>query len=278
MADEVPALEDRGPEASLKAISLLYHDVVQPGHDDDSGFPGPAAARYKLELSEFDRHLEAIAQARPGAPVLVNELDDRADEEQPWLLTFDDGGSSALTAAHSLARHGWRAHFFVTVDRIGSPSFVDADGVRALAELGHAVGSHSCSHPERMSRCTHEQLLYEWGRSTEVLGKLLGRKVTIASVPAGWYSPRVAQAAAEVGIEALFTSEPVAATRLVDGCRVLGRFTIQRDVPAAHAAAIVAGRRAPRLRQFASWNARKVAKAVGGETYLRLRRYLLARG
>jgi peptidoglycan/xylan/chitin deacetylase (PgdA/CDA1 family) len=261
----------------VKAISLLYHDVVERGRDDDSGFPGRGPARYKLELPEFDRHLDAIARAVPRAPVLVPELDERADGARPWLLTFDDGGASALTAADSLARHGWRAHFFVTVDRIGSPAFLDADGVRALAELGHSVGSHSCSHPERMSKCTHEELLYEWGRSTEVLGELLGRKVTIASVPAGWYSRRVAQAAAEVGIEALFTSEPVAAAHQVDGCRVLGRFTIQRGVPAAHAAAIASGRPVPRFRQFAAWNARKVAKAVGGETYLRLRRYLLAR-
>jgi peptidoglycan/xylan/chitin deacetylase (PgdA/CDA1 family) len=262
----------------MRAISLLYHDVVEPGRDDDSGFPGPGPARYKLELPEFDRHLDAIAQAVGRAPVLVDELDDRAEGTQPWLLTFDDGGASALRAADSLARHGWRAHFFVTVDRIGSPAFVDADAVRTLAELGHAVGSHSCSHPERMSRCTHEQLLYEWGRSTEVLGDLLGRKVTIASVPAGWYSRRVAHAAAEVGIEALFTSEPVAGTQQVDGCRVLGRFTIQRGAPAARAAAIAAGRPGPRLRQFAGWNTRKAAKAVGGETYLRLRKYLLARG
>jgi hypothetical protein len=271
-------LEARGPEDELKAISLLYHDVVEPGRYDDSGFPGPGPARYKLELSEFDRHLEAIARTVRRAPVLVHELDDRADGTQPWLLTFDDGGASALTAADSLSRHGWRAHFFVTVDRIGSPAFVDADGVRALAELGHSVGSHSCSHPERMSHCTDEQLLYEWGRSTEVLGELLGKKVTIASVPAGWYSRRVAQAAAEVGIEALFTSEPVAATQQVDGCRVLGRFTIQRGVPAVRAAAIASGRPVPRLRQFAGWNAKKVAKTVGGETYLRLRRHLLARG
>jgi peptidoglycan/xylan/chitin deacetylase (PgdA/CDA1 family) len=262
----------------VRAISLLYHDVVEPGRDDDSGFLGPGPARYKLERLEFDRHLDAIARAVGRSPLLVDELDDGADSVAPWLLTFDDGGASALAAAESLARHGWRAHFFITVDRIGSPTFVDEDGVRSLAELGHAVGSHSCSHPERMSQCTHEQLLYEWGRSTEVLGELLGRKVTIASVPAGWYSRRVARAAAEVGIEALFTSEPVAATDEVDGCRVLGRFTIQRGVPAARAAAIAAGRPVPRLHQFVGWNARKAAKAVGGETYLRLRRYILARG
>jgi peptidoglycan/xylan/chitin deacetylase (PgdA/CDA1 family) len=279
VADEVPELEARCQEKQLRAISLLYHDVVDRGGDDASGFPGAGPARYKLEKDEFERHLDAIEAVVKSTPALVDDaLADRNDDGPPWLLTFDDGGASALAAAESLTRRGWRGHFFITVDRIGSPAFVDAEGVRALAELGHAVGSHSCSHPERMSRCTREELLYEWGRSTEVLSELLGTRVAIASVPAGWYARRVAHAAADVGIEALFTSEPVAPVRDVAGCRVFGRFTIQRGVSADVAAAIAAGRATPRLRQFAGWNAKKVLKTIGGDTYLRARGRLVGRG
>jgi len=259
----------------MKVAALLYHDVVADGRYDDSGFPGAAAGRYKLRAEDFDVHLEAIAESTEAPPTVADDLEG-GRRAIPWLLTFDDGGSSALAIGERLAERGWRGHFFVTVDYIGKPGFLRPEEIRALAEQGHVIGSHSCSHPERMSRCTWEQLLYEWGRSREVLSEILGRPVAVASVPAGHYGKIVARAAAAAGIHALFTSEPVLKVHEVDGCRVLGRFTIQRGVKPGTAAALARARPLPRTRQFAFWNAKKAAKAVGGERYLRLRQWLLA--
>jgi hypothetical protein len=61
----------------------------------------------------------------------------------------------------------------------------------------------------------------------------------------------------------------------VGDCRVLGRYTIQRWMPARVVAQIAAGKVAPRVRQMAIWNAKKVTKAIGGEYYLKVRRGLL---
>ena len=47
----------------LRAISLMYHDVVEQESVDASGFPGRGPARYKLDWTLFDRHLGAIAAA-----------------------------------------------------------------------------------------------------------------------------------------------------------------------------------------------------------------------
>ena len=275
MADEVSTLEARRQEDALKVAALLYHDVVEDGRYDESGFPGVAAARYKLSDDDFELHLRALARDAQGSPAIVDDLPAGRDGI-PWLLTFDDGGSSAFAIGERLAERGWLGHFFVTVDRIGTPGFLGHDEMRSLSEMGHVIGSHSCSHPERMSRCTWEELLHEWGRSTEVLTEILGRPVTVASVPAGQYGKIVARAAAAAGVEALFTSEPVLGIREVAGCRVIGRFTIQRGAKPETAAALARARPLPRTRQFASWNAKKAAKAVGGEGYLRLRRWLLA--
>ena len=107
----------------------------------------------------------------------------------------------------------------------------DESQIQALHSNGHVIGSHSCSHPARMSRCSQEQLNYEWEESTRVLTRILGTPVTTASVPGGFYSRRVAAAAARSGIRQLFTSEPVASSHIVDGCVVLGRFSIQQGVP-----------------------------------------------
>jgi peptidoglycan/xylan/chitin deacetylase (PgdA/CDA1 family) len=269
-------LEACGQESRLKVAALLYHDVVEDGRFDASGFPGAAASRYKLRAEDFEQHLQALEREAQGPPALVDGLG-TVPTGLPWLLSFDDGGSSALATGKLLAERGWLGHFFVTVDFIGTAGFVDADSIRSLSGLGHVIGSHSCSHPERMSRCTWDELVHEWSRSAEVLSEIVGRPVDVASVPAGHYGRIVARAAAASGIRTLFTSEPVVTTREVDGCRVVGRFTVQRGVPPGAAVALARGRMLPRARQVAYWNVKKAAKAVGGERYLRVRQWLLSR-
>ena len=194
-----------------------------------------------------------------------------------WLLSFDDGGVSALEpTAELLEQHGWRGFFFVTTDRIGTPTFLNADQIRALRRRGHVIGSHSCSHPERMSWCGREQLLDEWRRSREALEAILGEAVQTASVPGGFYSRMVAETASEAGYTLLFNSEPTTGMTTVGACRIVGRYTVYRGMSAQMAARLVTGR-LTRWRQTWAWNLKKVAKAVGGRAYLALRQRLLAR-
>jgi hypothetical protein len=42
-------------------VALIYHDVVAASRQDECGFPGPVAGRYKLEPERFEAHLDAIA-------------------------------------------------------------------------------------------------------------------------------------------------------------------------------------------------------------------------
>jgi peptidoglycan/xylan/chitin deacetylase (PgdA/CDA1 family) len=247
-------------------LALLYHDVVPAGRDDDSGFPGPGAARYKLAPAEFAAHLDAIRAAVPRAP-----------GKEP-LLTFDDGGASSYDPiAGLLEAKGWRGRFFITTDHIGRPGFVTAGQLRELHARGHVLGSHSCSHPERMSRCPRAQVVEEWQCSREVLADILGAEVTSASVPGGFYSRQVAEAAAEAGLTQLFNSEPTMRASTVGGLTVLGRYTIYRGMSARSAAALAVGRWWPRMRQAVLWSMKKAAKGVGGQAYLRLRHRVLRR-
>lgn len=260
----------------MKSASLLYHDVVQAGRYEASGFRGAGPDRYKLEAEEFEEHLTALAERIGYAPSAVGELGGEKSR-LPWLLTFDDGGASALRIGETLAARGWCGHFFVTSDFIGSSGFVSTQDIRTLESMGHVIGSHSCSHPHRMARCSWAELRDEWSRSAEVLGDIVGHPVTVASVPGGEYKTTVARAAAASGIQQLFTSEPKLRVQNVDGCAVFGRFAIVRHVPAQRAAALAAAQSAPRLRQFAFWQAKKAVRAVGGDRYLKLRSLLLER-
>lgn len=261
--------------ASGRHSALMYHDVLRPGLASGRELPG--ADRYKLSDAAFSDHLEAIAARVDGPPDASD--DPRALEGGGgWSLTFDDGGASAVGIAETLASRGWRGYFFVTSGTIGTPGFVDEDGVRELARLGHVVGSHSATHPEHMSSLPTEALLEEWRASVDVLSSLLARPVRTASVPGGFYSTAVASAAARAGIGTLFTSAPSRAVHEVAGCLVVGRYVVRRDTSAASAAGAAAGSPGTWLRQYAGWSARRPLKALGGERYVRLRRLLLSRG
>ena len=172
----------------MRAISFLFHDVVGKDEPDSSGFPGKEATRYKLEPEEFQRHLEAIAEASNYKPISVFDLLAGAKMQFPFLLTFDDGGSSAyIVIAEVLEHFGWYGHFLIIGEYIGTSSFLNKEQIRALRKRGHVIGTHSYSHPEQMSHLGWKELVEEWGSSVRILSDILGEQVSVGSVPAGEY-------------------------------------------------------------------------------------------
>jgi peptidoglycan/xylan/chitin deacetylase (PgdA/CDA1 family) len=253
----------------------MYHDVVA-GDADSSGFPGPGPARYKVSLTTFIRQLDSIGRAVSGPPAVAEDLIAPGAPGTSWSLTFDDGGSAALLAAEELARRRWRAHFFIVTDLIGTPGFADAAAIRALREMGHLVGAHSASHPDRMSSLSFGDVLGEWRTSVAGLADVVGEDIATASVPGGFYKRDVAVAADRAGVAVLFTSEPVRTPRSVGDCLVVGRYAIVRTTSADEAAKAARGESLRWIRQYGAWNLRKPLKAIGGRHYRRIRRAVLA--
>lgn len=268
----------------LAMRTLTYHDVVPYTERDAVGFLGPLAARYKLDPGAFEAHLQALAETglrvgtfaadraplTHGSPVPDGLPIDDGRLPQV-LLSFDDGGSSALHAATTLEQRGWRGHFFVTTSRLGTPGFMSVQQVRDLVRRGHVVGSHSHTHPTYMGNLSRRELDWEWRSSRAALEEILGEPPTIASVPGGYLSDGVAVAAAAAGYEVLFTSEPTARVQTRD-IVVCGRYTIWSTTPAAVAAAYACGKRLACGRLWLEWNAKKLAKSVSPPAYELLRR------
>lgn len=255
-------------EALQEAICLEYHDV-----SDQTGPPG-GARLYRLARLEFEAHLRSIQERQCRICHLGNGLPEA--NTRPVLLTFDDGFRSALdTIAGMLERFGWRGHFFIVTDWIGKAGYLDRCQIRELARRGHVIGTHSCSHPERMAGLDAPRLVREWSESREVLAEITSDGVRTGSVPNGYYNRAVAEAAAEAGLETLFTSEPTMAVRNINGCVVRGRYTVKRGMKAEASGAIACGAGWPRARQSIAWGARKMLKGLLGETYISVRKRLL---
>jgi peptidoglycan/xylan/chitin deacetylase (PgdA/CDA1 family) len=222
-------MSSRHPAALGATLAgFCYHDVT----DDpaESGLQRNAATPFKLHPDQFADHLDAIAQGL-AAPALITDIDLQRSGRH-LLLTFDDGGKSALRTADELSRRGWRGHFFIPTSFIGRRTFLDQGDIRQLRSAGHLIGSHSHTHPNIYRELERERMVVEWRQSSDILAQLLGEPCRIASVPGGEISEDVLRSADRAGLRHLFTSEPWLRPRIVGGCWILGRFCAKNTTPA----------------------------------------------
>jgi peptidoglycan/xylan/chitin deacetylase (PgdA/CDA1 family) len=237
---------------------LMLHDVLPDGRQlGESGFTGPGPDRYKIRQPL----LEAMAGRARAAGT---------------TLTFDDGGRSALdVVAPVLAEHGLRGEFFIATARLGTPGFLDREGVAELAAAGHVIGSHSHTHPEVMTELSDEEIRAEWRTSIRVLEDAIGQPVEHASVPNGFTNRAVLAAARESGIRTLYTSTPTRRRQSYEAMDVVGRFAVLAVDSPGWAVALASGAVAPRLRQQARWNTLALSKRLLGSRYPAVRSKIL---
>jgi peptidoglycan/xylan/chitin deacetylase (PgdA/CDA1 family) len=234
---------------------LMYHEVTDDPRS--SGFQRPGALPYTLTRAAFHNHLNAIAG---GAlkPELVTQLNLSANgdgKHRHLLLTFDDGGASAMYVADELAKRGWKAHFFIITGRIGERTFLKPADIRTLRSAGHIIGTHSHTHPDIFRGLPRELMTTEWRVSRAILEALLGEPCLAASVPGGDISRLVLESAGEAGIRYLFTSEPLLTPERVGDTWILGRVILKAGVSAATIRQLVA---------FRGWQRAQLIRRLGG--------------
>ncbi len=166
---------------------LMYHNI--------SAGRGKVAFRewqpaYDVAASEFQAHLELLAQWR-----------------RPAHLTFDDGYRSLLDWAEKLQQLRLAATCFVTTAAIGQAGMLHAAEIRALAQAGIHIGSHSHSH-RFLEGLTPAALHDEILMPKKILEDLLGREVVSMSLPGGRYDRATLRFAAASGYRQIFTSIP----------------------------------------------------------------------
>jgi peptidoglycan/xylan/chitin deacetylase (PgdA/CDA1 family) len=257
----------------MQSLVLEYHDVYDGLDPDASGFPGSGPASYKLSTTDFRLHLDAMRSRGLSASLAPGWLE-AGGEGRPLFLTFDDGGAGAGgAAADVLESCGWRGHFFLTAGRIGTRGFLDATTIRELRGRGHVIGTHSFSHPTMMGALKRDEILSEWIQSRAVIEDLLGEPVGSGSVPGGYYTRSVGEAASEAGLGILFTSMPKTTVLSVGPCRIFGRYTIRRWTSPLSAARIASGALGPRLSQWAIYTTLNTLRSLAGTRYTKLRQW-----
>ena len=187
-----------------KVITFLYHEVVDD--PSESGFQRASAIPYKHKIHQFLNDLEAILQNFKNS-IKVEDICN-LKEDNNLILTFDDGGISALTTAKILKERGLIGHFFITTSMIGKKGFLNANQINQIFKMGHLIGSHSHNHPDIFRDLTKKEKIFEWEKSKVILEKIISAKIIMASIPGGDMDIDTIKTASETGIKYLFTSEP----------------------------------------------------------------------
>lgn len=236
-------------------ITLMFHDIVV-GNEKSSGFQNESAFMYKVDATKF----EELVKATQGVEV---------------LFTFDDGGVSFLTtAAPILEKYGRNGVFFISTKYIDTPGFLTRRQVKELEDRGHVVGTHSHTHPDNIAALSKEELLLEWKESVRILSDILDHPVTIASIPNGYESNEVTEAACLAGITELHTSKPTEKVEMRKICKLVGRYVVHNDMTTEYVTSIILN---PHVRKklFRRWQIINIAKCILGNSYNKIKVILM---
>jgi peptidoglycan-N-acetylglucosamine deacetylase len=124
-------------------------------------------------LHRMDRFAPRVASANRSLPGGAPSV----------ALTFDDGPDDRFTPAvlDVLAERQVRATFFL----VGNRAERHVDIVRRIAAEGHALGSHTASHPD-MWELNRSAAIAEFRRGREILESITGNPAPLFRPPKGW--------------------------------------------------------------------------------------------
>jgi peptidoglycan/xylan/chitin deacetylase (PgdA/CDA1 family) len=195
----------------------------------------------RITPRQFERQMQWLSErGYRGAPVReylqpagnVNEADKRIG------ISFDDGYASLLEhVAPIMRQHGFRGSIFVITDYVGKENRWDVNllwrrfghlswpELRALAEAGWEIGSHSCTHAY-LSHLDDARLWREVWESRVEIEQRIGAPAESFCLPYGRGDQRVFQTVAKAGYHAILALGQSFQTST--GCTLVARRGVYR--------------------------------------------------
>lgn len=162
--------------------------------------------RYVVDRAAFAEQLAALASAGYTPTRLAGFVAGQPLPRRPLAVTLDDGHASALELALGvLQEQGFEATFFIATDLLDTSGYLSRAQLLRLREAGMEIGSHGCSH-RPLTALPAAEMADELRRSRDLLEQLLGGPVSLLSLPHGFGSRAVGEAAREAGYRAVCAS------------------------------------------------------------------------
>lgn len=237
-------------QKSMGHIALMYHDVYNRNPNES----GLASDMYKIGVEQFEKQIISICESKKHTSHTI-------------VLTFDDGGSSFYDPiSRILDKYALRGYFFVATKYIGEAGFLTKEQIVDMDKRGHHVGSHSYSHPENLSALSQKEIEYEWQESVQTLSKILNHPVVMGSIPNGYQSKAVLDAANKAGITQLFTSKPTCKETKYKDVSLTGRYVILNGMSEEDVLNLILSKNRRRL-LLSKWFVLRVPKLLLGNKY-----------
>ena len=139
---------------------------------------------------------------------LAKMVQSRQRPENQVVLTFDDGYQDNYeNALPVLARHGFKATFFIITDWVGKPGFMGWEEILQIHRLGHTVGSHSIGH-HFLTEIPLAQAKDEIYNSKALIEERLGFPVQFFCYPAGRFNAAIQRMVEAARYKAAFATAP----------------------------------------------------------------------
>lgn len=207
-------------------INLLYHEVSQ--EILTSGFQNKDNIPYTHSPEQFVEMMTEMKNKNQLSATAIENFDFNIPQ-QNCLITFDDGGKSALLSSEILENLGAIGHYFVTTQFINKPGFLSEKNLNSLIEKKHHIGSHSHTHPMIFRTLSYPKMKEEWSVSKKILEDITGKEILSCSVPGGDADQKTYESAIECGYKFIFNSEPDSKIFQIGDAYILGRFSIKNN-------------------------------------------------
>ncbi|MCD6565050.1 MAG: polysaccharide deacetylase family protein [Bacteroidales bacterium] len=188
--------------------------------------------KYTTSINEFAEHMEYLQYNNYQTISLCDYIRHISEPffdipEKSCLLTFDDGHQSDFQfALPILARHNFKATFFITTDWIGKQGYMIPEQLRELATtFGMSVQCHGKRHIP-LKGLSLDNLLQELVVSKRTLEDLMGAEIYYMSFPGGSFNKDVLTCVRDARYRAVMCSIPFYLHQ-IDGLFVVGRHMIK---------------------------------------------------
>ncbi|MBC9929428.1 polysaccharide deacetylase family protein [Chitinophaga qingshengii] len=185
--------------ASAQQLPVLcYHNITEPGTHKNDGL--------HIDRHQFERQLKTLSDSGYHT-ILPDEMVALLQQRKPFpahacMITFDDSHAEHYTvAAPLLERYHFKGVFFVMTVTLNKPHYLSSAQIKALADQGHVVASHTWDHPfPEGYKDWHQELV----TPRQQLEKITGRPVVYFAYPFGAYNDSIITHVQQAGYKAAF--------------------------------------------------------------------------
>jgi peptidoglycan/xylan/chitin deacetylase (PgdA/CDA1 family) len=191
-----------------RILILLYHRILP---EEELSKLEAKERIYLQREEEFSKQLEYLHSNGYNAIYLSQLLGHQRDKtpfsKKSIVISFDDGNYTDYTVAFPLLKkYSFTATFFLTTDFIDKPNYLRKSQIEEMSKDGMEFGSHGKSH-KFLSTLKEEELKSELQESKKVLENIIGKELSLLSLPGGYHSSKVKKIAQELGFKGICTSE-----------------------------------------------------------------------